>query len=62
MYRQYCDLFVMDILHRVFAVNVLYSEICSIVNDKQKLRECAIIFKYICLYINKYIIHIYINK
>ena len=36
----------MDIFHKVFALTVLFSEICSIFNDTNKLRVYTIIYKH----------------
>ena len=43
-------------LHKAkFVINLLFSEIFSIFNYRQKLRTCAIIFKHINKLINKLI-------
>ena len=31
--------------NKSFALNLIFSKICSILNDKKKVRACAIIFK-----------------
>ena len=41
-----------DILHNEFSLTLLFSKLCSIFNDKKKLRARAIIFKYINKLIN----------
>ena len=34
-------------MYRAFILNVLFSDICSIFNDKQRLLACENIFKHI---------------